>query len=70
MSGGDEERFLELVIVDPTLRAVLDRVLALGMADRWLEKAPAPTGRKLPAGRAPRRSPRGVVVRVGASAGA
>ncbi|MGY2085065.1 nucleotidyltransferase family protein [Blastococcus sp. SYSU DS0539] len=36
MSRADEERFLELVTADPTVRAVLERAPALGLADWWL----------------------------------
>ncbi|WP_347060350.1 nucleotidyltransferase family protein [Blastococcus sp. HT6-30] len=39
MSGGDEERFLELVTADPTVRAVLDRAPAPGVADRIRDEA-------------------------------
>jgi hypothetical protein len=31
-----EERFLEVVLADPTVRAVLDRAPALGVSDWWL----------------------------------
>ena len=36
MSRADEERFLELVTADPTVRAVLERAPALGLPDWWL----------------------------------
>ena len=36
MSRAGEERFLELVTADPTVRAVLDRAPALGLDDWWL----------------------------------
>lgn len=36
MSRADEERFLELVTADPTVRAVLERGPALGLDDWWL----------------------------------
>ena len=34
--SGDEERFLELVTADPTVRTVLERAPALGLPDWWL----------------------------------
>ncbi len=33
---GDEQRFLDLVLADPTVSAVLDRAPALGLPDCWL----------------------------------
>ena len=36
MTGADEARFLDLVTADPTVRAVLERAPALGLADWWL----------------------------------
>ncbi len=36
MSGSGEERFLGIVLADPTVRAVLDRAPELGLADWWL----------------------------------
>ena len=33
MSGRDEERFLGIVLADPTVRAVLDRAPELGLDD-------------------------------------
>ena len=36
MSGLDEERFLGIVLADPTVTAVLDRVPDLGLDDWWL----------------------------------
>ncbi|WP_346623138.1 nucleotidyltransferase family protein [Blastococcus montanus] len=36
MSRGDEDRFVELVAADPTVRAVLERAPALGLDDWWL----------------------------------
>ena len=36
MNHSDEDRFLEIVLADPTVRAVLDRAPDLGLADAWL----------------------------------
>ena len=36
MSAPDEERFLRIVLADPTVAAVLDRAPALGVRDWWL----------------------------------
>ena len=36
MSEAEEERFLGIVLADPTVRAVLDRAPELGLADWWL----------------------------------
>jgi uncharacterized protein len=36
VSGRDEERFLEIVLADPTVRAVLGRAPRLGVPDWWL----------------------------------
>ena len=36
MSGADEQRFLGVMLADPTVRAVLDRAPALGVGDWWL----------------------------------
>lgn len=36
MSAADEQRFVAVVTADPTVRAVLDRAPALGLADWWL----------------------------------
>lgn len=36
MSHADEKRFLALATADPTVRAVLERAPALGLADWWL----------------------------------
>ncbi len=36
MSRGDEERFLAIVTADATVRAILDRMPALGVSDWWL----------------------------------
>jgi uncharacterized protein len=36
VSGRDEERFLEIVLADQTVRAVLDRAPRLGVPDWWL----------------------------------
>jgi hypothetical protein len=36
MTGPDEERFLDIVLADPTVAAVLERAPALGVADWWL----------------------------------
>lgn len=36
MSSSDEERFLGIVLADPTVRAVLDRMPGLGLTDCWL----------------------------------
>jgi hypothetical protein len=34
--GADEERFLAIVLADPTVTAVLERAPALGVTDWWL----------------------------------
>ena len=36
MSAADEERFLGIVLADPTVRGVLERAPALGVGDWWL----------------------------------
>ncbi|MCZ2819980.1 nucleotidyltransferase family protein [Modestobacter sp. VKM Ac-2977] len=36
MAGADESRFLELVLANPTVSAVLERAPALGLPDAWL----------------------------------
>jgi hypothetical protein len=36
VSDPGEERFLEIVLADPTVAAILDRAPALGLADWWL----------------------------------
>ena len=36
MSDPGEERFLEIVMADPTVAAILDRAPALGLGEWWL----------------------------------
>ena len=36
MTAGEERRFLDIVLADPTVAAVLERAPALGLADWWL----------------------------------